>query len=113
MNNNLANMFKRAINKNNEVYLLNTTMYFKTDNIRSEYYDIYEWETNDTWFLISYKIYNTIDLWWLICKMNNIVNPLDPIKEGTPLKILKEEYLESVLEPLNKTEDKNEWQLGI
>lgn len=37
--------------------------------------------------LISYRLYKTIDLWWLIGMYNGIVNPFIEVYEGLNMKI--------------------------
>lgn len=37
--------------------------------------------------LISYRFYNTINYWWVICLANNIDSPLEDIALGTVIKI--------------------------
>ena len=37
--------------------------------------------------LISYKMYGTINYWWVICLANDIDSPLEDIAVGTLLKI--------------------------
>ena len=56
------------------------------------------------WTLISFKIYNTPDLWWLICSTNNIQNPVQFPKAGTVLKVLTPEYVSAIVQQLNTTE---------
>lgn len=60
-------------------------------------YDLYEVQPGDTWPYISWKVYNSILLWWCICSTNNISNPIEPLTPGTQLKILKSAYLKNVL----------------
>jgi len=110
----LAELFQPIFNDEASVYLLTKTLYLKTEDLDPNLYDVYEWELDDTWFLISYKIYGTINLWWLICKMNDIQEPIKEIETGTRIKILKENYLEIILESIKKQkEEPNEWQLGF
>jgi len=45
------------------------------------------------WETISYKYYNDIDIWWLICLSNNILNPFEEINEGNILTILLPHYI--------------------
>lgn len=40
---------------------------------------------NDTLKLISYKLFDTIDFWWLIAKINHIDDVLAPLTVGAPL----------------------------
>jgi len=37
--------------------------------------------------LISYKVYGTVDFWWIILLVNGIDNPLSDLKEGMILEI--------------------------
>lgn len=57
---------------------------------------------SDTWISISYKFYNTIDLWWLVCVYNQIQNPTKLPAAGTTINLLKSEYVSTVLSILNK-----------
>ena len=49
---------------------------------------------------ISYNNYNTIHLWWLIVVVNKIQNPVKLIAPGSILKILKQDYINNVLNKL-------------
>lgn len=52
---------------------------------------------SDNWTIISYKFYQTIELWWLIAKVNNISDPtVDPIV-GTTIKILTSDVVNQIL----------------
>jgi hypothetical protein len=64
--------------------------------------DIYYVEPNDTWINISYKYYNTVYLWWLVCEYNRITNPLEMPELGTKLKLLKSQYVWPIITELNK-----------
>jgi nucleoid-associated protein YgaU len=61
--------------------------------------------TNDRmpWTLISQKAYNTPLLWWLICTVNNIQNPIDYPAAGTVLKILTPDFVSSILQQIKTT----------
>jgi len=37
--------------------------------------------------LISYKVYGTVDFWWIILLLNNIENPFVELEEGMVLKV--------------------------
>ncbi len=36
----------------------------------------------------SYRVYDVVDLWWLIAKVNNIDNPLETLNPEIPLKVI-------------------------
>ncbi len=52
---------------------------------------------NDNWTIISYKFYQTIELWWLIAKVNNIANPTEDPVVGTTIKILTSDVVNQIL----------------
>jgi nucleoid-associated protein YgaU len=56
---------------------------------------------NDTWYLISYKYYGTMDLWWLVCEYNQIKDATQRPQVGTTLKLLKSEYVYLIVQQLN------------
>jgi hypothetical protein len=60
-------------------------------------YDNYVIEPNDSWPLISWKVYNTVFLWWLICSTNRIQNPSKLPETGTAIKIIKIQYAKNIL----------------
>ena len=47
--------------------------------------------------VLSYRVYGTMDLWWLICLANNIEDPTRFIKPGEEIKIIKPEYVNLVI----------------
>lgn len=51
-----------------------------------------------SWTLISYKEYGTINLWWLICSINNIKNPVKLPEVGSIIKIIKPKYVKQLLQ---------------
>jgi hypothetical protein len=71
---------------------------FPASNSNAE--DNYVVTFNDTWPLISYKYYNTMDLWWLVCAYNQIQNPVIRPTAGTKLKLLKSNFVSTVISNL-------------
>ena len=63
--------------------------------------DTYVTKGNDTWYLISYNYYNTMDLWWLVCEYNQIRDATTLPEVGTTLKLLKSQYVWPVIQQLN------------
>ena len=78
--------------------LRNINIFPATDTYVEEDYII---EYGDTWGYISYKQYDTMDLWWLICAYNQIENPILMPEEGTKIKILKSQYVYPILSEIN------------
>jgi LysM repeat protein len=70
-------------------------------NLPDSFFTQYITQPGDTLPYISYKIFNTINLWWLICAVNNITNPIDPIESGKELKIPSTAIAREVLKQIN------------
>lgn len=46
---------------------------------------------------LSFRVYNVVNLWWLIAGVNDIYNPLEPLDPDVRLKIIDASYIESIL----------------
>lgn len=97
-----SNFFNIAYDSDVDLYsyVINKSLYFKTPPngvVLSDVYTYYTIVSNDNWPLISYKNYNTVDLWWLVCKFNNIVNPFETPRVGELLKILNQNVADVIL----------------
>jgi hypothetical protein len=67
-------------------------------------YDYYMVKGDETYPNIAYKAYNNVTLWWIICAINNIDNPVAQPSSGTILKMLKPDFVKLVLGKLNTNE---------
>jgi hypothetical protein len=70
------------------------------DNIDIDLYESVRLNRKLPYTAISYIQYNTIDLWWLICLVNNIMNPLELLESGTLLKIIKPAYIPRIIDSI-------------
>jgi len=103
--NSLSNYFTVVNDDNKYRYLMTRTLYINGSNVaNNDLYTNYNVQNNDHWTLISYKFYGLIDLWWLICKFNEIKNPYEIPVPGTMIKIPTEEFVGYILEQI-KTSD--------
>jgi len=59
-------------------------------------------QASSPWTLISNEAYGTIKLWWLICIVNNVWNPVYNAPAGVPIRILKTEYIQGILNTINE-----------
>ncbi len=84
----------------NNTYYLNIFRSYIT-NVSSlnnnSFYELYEVDNEDFLDNISFKFYNTPQLWWVICIVNNITNPFEDIYPGKVLRILKNSYIYNIL----------------
>lgn len=84
---NLENIFNVYQDKNGAYFynLLQTIEFPK--NLPPNLFTVYTTKYGDTWPFISYKVYNTPNLWWLILIANNIQNATFIPKPGTAIAI--------------------------
>jgi len=66
-------------------------------NLPDSFFNAYAVTPGDTWPMISYRNYNTINLWWLIMLANGLDNPISTIESGTVLKIPKNNVVREIL----------------
>ena len=87
---------------NNLFYGINRTFNFLgLNNISVEYYTEHVAKRSDTWTLLAFKYFGDDRLWWLVCKLNGITNPVIQPQEGEKIKILKDVYVKQVLDQIN------------
>lgn len=93
---NIENLFN--VYDDNGVYFYNIlrTINFPDDVLANLYYT-YVTNPGDTWPLISWNAYKDVKLWWIVCSLNNIQNPVAQPVAGTVLKILNPDIVREVL----------------
>jgi len=96
-------MFNVLKNKELEYYFNIFRNYTMEDKYKTDkYYDTYVIDNDDWWDNISAHWYDDTELWWLICLMNDIVNPFEEIYPGKIIKVLKRQYYDDIIEKLKK-----------
>lgn len=87
--NDLGNFFNIYMLENGKYFcnILKTINFQNNENIAPGFFTEYVVKEHDTWTTISYNSYGDINLWWLICKFNGIINPIDLPLPGVILKI--------------------------
>lgn len=104
---NYANLFNVYMKDTDEhpatlSYSINKGIYFKNvENMAPSNFIYYICQERDQWSTISFLFYDTIELWWLVCKINNIV---DPVKNtptpGEEIKILNPDLVPGLLQQI-------------
>ena len=99
----MAHMFGVYTNENTHYYnLMKTFTIDNVDKISPLFYESYTWVDGDQWSLLSHKFYGTIELYYMILKFNNIVDPFEEIQPGTIIKIPTTTAIQSVISGLKK-----------
>ncbi len=50
---------------------------------------------------LSYKIYGTLNLWWLLCLVNNIQDATKNPELGSKVKAIKPQYVNTIISQIN------------
>lgn len=96
---NLFNVYKK--DDGQYYYNLNKTVNFPED-IDPNIYTQYVTKPKDTWPLIAYTFYKDVRLWWLVCSLNQVINPVKQPTPGTVLKILDADTVRNILNELKE-----------
>lgn len=98
----LANMFNvyddNKLGPLYKTYNLNRSIVIKgIGNIPATQITTYTVKDGDNLNLISYRLYGTIELWWLLAKINNITNAVYNLIPGTVLYTLNKNIANQIL----------------
>lgn len=97
---NYERIFNVYVGESNEYfYNLIRTVNFPKE-LDPSVYTNYTTVLNDTWPGIAWQFYRNVKLWWVICAVNQIINPVLQPKVGTQLKILSINVLKTLLNNL-------------
>lgn len=79
--------------------LLNRSVAFPEDRTLDLYDSVFV--SSDTpWTILSYKIYGTIEYWWILCSLNK--SSIFYAPEGDTICYVKPEYIELVLNTIKQ-----------
>jgi len=100
---NFENLFKVYTDRDDLYYYNITNSIFFPDDIANNAYFNYRISgSNISWTYLSYIHYGTIKLWWVLCTLNNVDNPMILPEPGTFVKILKPNALRDVLQQIQQ-----------
>ena len=101
---NLFNVYDEPkLGDNYKTFSINRTINFQgIDNISRSVTQRYEVSRGDAWSSIAYKVYGTEELWWLVCKVNGIINPTVSPVEGEFINVLNPELVGSILNDIKE-----------
>lgn len=98
----MANMFSAFREGNDYFFYVGRTLTF--DNIESlseKYVTKHVWRDEDTWYKLAHLYYENSKLWWLICRANNVGNPLEFPEVGTIVNVPNKNVMQSVVSQLS------------
>jgi hypothetical protein len=100
---NIFNMYE-VTNKNGDPYVFYNilTKVSIPKDLDSTVYEYYRIDSEIPLTTLSYRLYNTQHLWWLILATNNIKNPVKLIAGGSVLKVIKKDYLDIIFNAIKE-----------
>jgi len=94
------NIFKLYTTDQNQYYYNILQSIYLPDDIDDSTVFFMHIQENLPWTTISFNAYGNIELWWLIMLVNKIYNPIKGATSGMVLKIIKPEFIPSILQEI-------------
>lgn len=95
------NIFRMYSTNENQLYYNILNNIILPVDISNSFFYVVKVTRKTAWTVISYNEYKTMNLWWLICLVNNINNPIDYPVPGTQLKIIYPQYVKTILDEID------------
>lgn len=98
-------LFNILLDEDRETKFLNIfRSYVANEDVYSDvsFFQDYEVSNGEYWDNVSYNLYNTPFLWWVIALLNNVTNPFEELEDGQQLIVLREDYVFTLTSDLEK-----------
>jgi len=100
---NIFNMYELTNeNGNNYVFYNILSKVSIPTNLDESVFDRYIVDAEMPLTTLSFKLYKTQHLWWLIMAVNNLKNPVKLIKSGSVIKVIKIDYLDIIFNAIKQ-----------
>tara|TARA_R110002110_G_scaffold16764_11_gene72173 strand:- start:964 stop:1323 length:360 start_codon:yes stop_codon:yes gene_type:complete len=103
-NNRYENIFNVATTEENKYYFYNISRAIRFDDTSIDPAYYYKFIVNRLapYTALSHTLYGTMELWWLICVINNIDSPVKFLTPGTTIKVIKKQYVSTVIDNIKR-----------
>lgn len=98
-------LFNTLLDNDRETKFLNIfRSYIINENTLRDisFFDTYEVSNGEYWDNVSYNLYQSPFLWWVIALLNDISNPFEELEDGQQLSVLKSNYIYQIIADLEK-----------
>ncbi len=98
-------LFNILLDEDRETKFMNIfRSYIANEDIFSDiaFFETYQVSNGEYWDNVSYNLYETPYLWWVIALLNNTVNPFEELEDGDLLNVLRDEYVYTLTSDLEK-----------
>lgn len=98
---NIFNIYQTEDDEKYYYFNIGKKIVFDVENIDENYIEYFYIDAPLPLTTISYRIFGTQHLWWLIASMNNL-NPLDVPAAGTTIISPRKQYLSQIMQLINR-----------
>lgn len=98
---NILNVYQTQDASNYYYYNISNKVVVDLTNIDEQYIEYIFINSNMPLTTISYRLYNTMHLWWLIAIMNNL-DPINIPAAGSVFVVPRREYLQTILQAIKQ-----------
>ena len=101
----LLRLFNILLDEDRETKFMNIfRSYILNDEVFTEtsFYNTYQVANGEFWDNISWNLYGTPYLWWIIAILNNVVNPFEELEDGQLLKVLRDDFVYALTKDLER-----------
>lgn len=98
-------LFNVLLDEDRETKFLNIfRSYIANEDVFTDvaFFETYEVSNGEYWDNVSFNLYQTPYLWWVIALLNNTVNPFEELEDGDQLNVLRDEYVYTLTSDLEK-----------
>jgi hypothetical protein len=98
-------LFNVLLDEDRETKFLNIfRSYIANEDVFTDvaFFETYEVSNGKYCDNVSFNLYQTPYLWWVIALLNNIVNPFEELENGDQLNVLRDEYVYTLTSDLEK-----------
>ncbi len=98
-------LFNILLDNDRETKFMNIfRSYIANEDVFSDvaFFETYEVSNGEYWDNVSFNIYSTPYLWWVIALLNNTINPFEELEDGLTLNVLRDEYIYTLTSDLEK-----------
>jgi len=100
---NIFNVYEFSNSNEDKYAFYNITSKIKIPkNLDASVYEYYVVDGLIPLTTLSYRIYKSQYLWWIIMVVNNIKNPVKLLEPGTVIKVIKTDYLDLVFDSIKQ-----------
>lgn len=99
---NILNLYQTQDDNSYYYYNISNKVTFDINDVDEQYIQYFFIDSPMPLTTISYRLFNTMHLWWLIAVMNNL-NPINIPPAGAVFAAPRREYLQNVLQAIKRT----------